>query len=85
MDTLTKKDLEPIRQAVESLTLSAKRIETALLGDEAMRIEGIASKVHRHETHIEKSKARVGWITGVSTGLGFILHYCIDRFKNWIE
>jgi len=85
METLTKKDIQPILQAIESLTLSAKRIETALLGDAAMHVEGIASKVQRHQDHIEKSKARVGWITGVSTGLGFIIHMIIDRFKNLFE
>lgn len=85
METLTKKDLDPIRQAVEALTLSAKRIETALLGDADMHVEGIASKVHRHEAHIEKSKTRVGWITGVSTGLGFLLHHLFEKFKNLFE
>lgn len=82
MDTLTKKDLEPLTRAVESLTLSARRIETALLGDEKMHIEGIASKVSKHQAHIEKSKTRIGWITGASTGLGFVIHQIVDWFKS---
>lgn len=79
---LTKKDLEPLQSSIKLLHLSAERIERALLGDEKMHIEGIASKVSKHETYISKNKIRAGFITGISTGLGFIFHAFWDWLKN---
>lgn len=82
MDQVTKKDLEPLQMAINSLTLSAARIERALLGDDKMHIEGIASKVSSHEKYISKNKVRAGWITGMSTGFGFILHAVWEWIKS---
>lgn len=64
---ITKEDLQPILK-------SMSRIETALLGDEAMEVEGLAKKVARHEKHVKGAYKRAGWLTGISATAGVMLH-----------
>ncbi|MEK6879216.1 MAG: hypothetical protein AABY22_06380 [Nanoarchaeota archaeon] len=81
MEALTKKDIEPLQSEIHALFKVVNRIEHAILGDEAMKIDGIASKVARHEKYISNSKIRIGLVSGFSTGIGIIIH----KIWEWIS
>lgn len=76
-DTVTKKDLQPILDQMKAMQASNTRIEMALLGDEGMKIEGMASKVSKHEKYYNKRYHRGGFIAGLSSGIGWGLSHLI--------
>lgn len=75
MEQVTKKEFKELADSV-------KRIETALLGDEGMKITGMASKVEKHEKYVESAKSRFAWATGASAGIGFSLSAVWEYIKQ---
>lgn len=81
-EPLTKKDLEPIQGQLQSFTKQLNRIELALMGDEAIDMEGLVAKVKKHDQHINKWKIRAAWGTGAAGGFGFMLHQLWQWLKS---
>lgn len=69
-------------EQTEKLIKDVAEIKTALLGMPEHDIEGLVSKVKRHEKHVQKSKTRAAWFTGIASGIGFGIHQIIDFFKH---
>lgn len=74
--------MEIDKDKFDTLVKDVGEIKTALLGMPSHDIEGIVSKVKKHEKYIERSKLRLGFWTGISTGFGYILHQTIDFFSK---
>lgn len=69
-------------EQTSQLIKDVAEIKTALLGMPEHEIEGIVKKVGRHEKYIQKSKLRAGFWTGLSAGVGYVLHQVTEYFKH---
>ncbi len=69
------------RDEFHKVLTSLKRIETALLGDSEMQIDGMAKKVDSHEKYIERDKNMKAKVAGA----GIVAIPLLSEFWHWIK
>lgn len=69
------------REEFHEVLTSLKRIETALLGDSEMRIDGMAKKVDLHERYIERDKNMKAKVAGA----GIVAIPLLSEAWQWIK
>ena len=69
------------REEFHAVLNSLKRIETALLGDSEMQIDGMAKKVDSHEKYIERDKNMKAKVAGG----GIVAIPLLSEFWHWIK
>ena len=69
------------RDEFHKVLISLKRIETALLGDSEMQIDGMAKKVDSHEKYIERDKNMKAKVAGA----GIVAIPLLSEFWHWIK
>lgn len=65
-----------MQEELRDIKASVQRIETAIIGDEQAGLEGLASKVNKNATYIERDK-KMKWYAG-----GFIA--AVSAFLSWL-
>lgn len=69
------------REEFHQVLTSLKRIETALLGDSEMRIDGMAKKVDSHDKYIQKDKELKAKVAGA----GIVAIPLVSEAWHWIK
>lgn len=69
------------REEFHEVLTSLKRIETALLGDSEMRIDGMAKKVDSHEKYIERDKNMKAKVAGA----GIVAVPLLSELWQWMK
>lgn len=84
--TVPYKDFKELCSAVQSMDGRVKRVETAVMGDEAAGIKGIVGKVGEHEKQhkameVIKNKA-AGLFLAIWFGASIAGYFLIEFFKS---
>lgn len=69
------------REEFHAVLNSLKRIETALLGDSEMQIDGMAKKVDSHSKYIQRDKELKAKVAGA----GIVAIPLVSEAWHWIK
>jgi hypothetical protein len=61
-----------IHEELQNMNKKIDRIYHVLIGDDEMKIEGLVSKVQKHDKYITNQRLQVARLSGIATAAGVI-------------
>ena len=68
----TEKEIQLIHEQLQEMDKKIDRIYNVLIGDDQMKIEGLVSKVQKHDKYIQNQRLQVARLGGIATAAGVV-------------
>jgi len=68
----TEKEIGLIHEQLQEMDKKIDRIYNVLIGDDQMKIEGLVSKVQKHDKYIQNQRLQVARLGGIATAAGVV-------------
>jgi hypothetical protein len=68
----TETEIALIHEQLQEMDKKIDRIYNVLIGDDEMKIEGLVSKVQKHDKYIQNQKLQVARLGGIATAAGVV-------------
>lgn len=68
----TEKEIALIHEQLQEMNKKIDRIYHVLTGDDEMKIEGLVSKVQKHDKYIQNQRLQVARLGGIATAAGVV-------------
>jgi hypothetical protein len=68
----TEHEITLIHEELQNMTKKIDRIYHVLIGDDEMKIEGLVSKVQKHDKYIQNQRLQVARLGGIATAAGVV-------------
>ena len=68
----TENEIQLIHEELQNMTKKIDRIYHVLIGDDEMKIEGLVSKVHKHDKYIQNQRLQVARLSGIAATAGVV-------------
>lgn len=68
----TEKEIALIHEQLQDMNKKIDRIYNVLIGDDQMKIEGLVSKVQKHDKYIQNQRLQVARLGGIATAAGIV-------------
>jgi hypothetical protein len=68
----TETEIALIHEQLQEMDKKIDRIYNVLIGDDEMKIEGLVSKVQKHDKYIQNQRLQVARLGGIATAAGII-------------
>jgi len=68
----TEKEIGLIHEQLQEMDKKIDRIYNVLIGDDQMKIEGLVSKVQKHDKYIQNQRLQVARLSGIAANAGVI-------------
>lgn len=68
----TEKEIALIHEQLQEMDKKIDRIYNVLIGDNEMKIEGLVSKVQKHDKYINNQRLQVARLGGIATAAGVV-------------
>ena len=68
----TEKEIALIHEQLQEMDKKIDRIYNVLIGDDQMKIEGLVSKVQKHDKYIQNQRLQVARLGGIATAAGVV-------------
>lgn len=68
----TETEIALIHEELQNMTKKIDRIYHVLIGDDEMKIEGLVSKVQKHDKYIQNQRLQVARLSGIAATAGVV-------------
>jgi hypothetical protein len=68
----TENEITLIHEQLQEMDKKIDRIYNVLIGDDQMKIEGLVSKVQKHDKYIQNQRLQVARFSGIATAAGIV-------------
>ena len=68
----TETEIALIHEQLQTMDKKIDRIYNVLIGDDQMKIEGLVSKVQKHDKYIQNQRLQVARLGGIATAAGIV-------------
>jgi len=68
----TETEIVLIHEQLQEMDKKIDRIYNVLIGDDEMKIEGLVSKVQKHDKYIQNQRLQVARLGGIATAAGVV-------------
>ena len=68
----TENEIQLIHEELQNMNKKIDRIYHVLIGDDEMKIEGLVSKVQKHDKYIQNQRLQVARFSGIATAAGVV-------------
>jgi hypothetical protein len=68
----TETEIQLIHEQLQGMDKKIDRIYNVLIGDDQMKIEGLVSKVQKHDKYIQNQRLQVARLGGIATAAGIV-------------
>jgi len=68
----TETEIAMIHEQLQEMDKKIDRIYNVLIGDDEMKIEGLVSKVQKHDKYIQNQRLQVARLGGIATAAGVV-------------
>jgi len=68
----TETEIVLIHEQLQEMDKKIDRIYNVLIGDDEMKIEGLVSKVQKHDKYINNQRLQVARLGGIATAAGIV-------------
>jgi hypothetical protein len=68
----TETEIALIHEQLQEMDKKIDRIYNVLIGDDQMKIEGLVSKVQKHDKYIQNQRLQVARLGGIATAAGIV-------------
>ena len=68
----TETEIVLIHEQLQEMDKKIDRIYNVLIGDDQMKIEGLVSKVQKHDKYIQNQRLQVARLGGIATAAGIV-------------
>jgi hypothetical protein len=68
----TENEIALIHEELQNMNKKIDRIYHVLIGDDEMKIEGLVSKVQKHDKYIQNQRLQVARLGGIATAAGIV-------------
>jgi hypothetical protein len=68
----TENEITLIHEQLQDMDKKIDRIYNVLIGDDEMKIEGLVSKVQKHDKYIQNQRLQVARLSGIAATAGVI-------------
>ena len=68
----TETEITLIHEQLQEMDKKIDRIYNVLIGDDQMKIEGLVSKVQKHDKYIQNQRLQVARLGGIATAAGIV-------------
>lgn len=68
----TETEIALIHEQLQGMDKKIDRIYNVLIGDDQMKIEGLVSKVQKHDKYIQNQRLQVARFSGIATAAGVV-------------
>jgi hypothetical protein len=68
----TETEIALIHEQLQEMETKLDRIYNVLIGDDEMKIEGLVSKVQKHDKYIQNQRLQVARLSGIAATAGVI-------------
>ena len=68
----TENEITLIHEQLQGMDKKIDRIYNVLIGDDQMKIEGLVSKVQKHDKYIQNQRLQVARLGGIATAAGVV-------------
>jgi hypothetical protein len=68
----TENEITLIHEQLQTMDKKIDRIYNVLIGDDQMKIEGLVSKVQKHDKYISNQRLQVARLGGIATAAGVV-------------
>lgn len=68
----TEIEIAMIHEQLQEMDKKIDRIYNVLIGDDQMKIEGLVSKVQKHDKYIQNQRLQVARLGGIATAAGVV-------------
>jgi hypothetical protein len=68
----TETEIALIHEQLQEMDKKIDRIYNVLIGDDQMKIEGLVSKVQKHDKYIQNQRLQVARLSGIAATAGVI-------------
>jgi hypothetical protein len=68
----TETEIQLIHEQLQEMDKKIDRIYNVLIGDDQMKIEGLVSKVQKHDKYIQNQRLQVARLGGIATAAGIV-------------
>jgi len=68
----TENEIALIHEELQDMNKKIDRIYHVLIGDDQMKIEGLVSKVQKHDKYIQNQRLQVARLSGIAATAGVI-------------
>jgi len=68
----TETEIVMIHEQLQEMDKKIDRIYNVLIGDDQMKIEGLVSKVQKHDKYIQNQRLQVARLGGIATAAGVV-------------
>ena len=68
----TENEITLIHEQLQEMDKKIDRIYNVLIGDDQMKIEGLVSKVQKHDKYIQNQRLQVARLGGIATAAGIV-------------
>jgi hypothetical protein len=68
----TETEITLIHEQLQEMDKKIDRIYNVLIGDDQMNIEGLVSKVQKHDKYIQNQRLQVARLGGIATAAGVV-------------
>jgi hypothetical protein len=68
----TENEIQLIHEQLQDMNKKIDRIYHVLIGDDEMKIEGLVSKVQKHDKYIQNQRLQVARLSGIAATAGVI-------------
>jgi len=68
----TENEITLIHEQLQGMEKKIDRIYNVLIGDDQMKIEGLVSKVQKHDKYINNQRLQVARLGGIATAAGVV-------------
>jgi hypothetical protein len=68
----TENEIALIHEELQDMNKKIDRIYNVLIGDDEMKIEGLVSKVQKHDKYIQNQRLQVARLSGIAATAGVI-------------
>ena len=80
----TENEITLIHEQLQEMDKKIDRIYNVLIGDDQMKIEGLVSKVQKHDKYIQNQRLQVARLGGIATAAGVVGGLIVQRVLRLI-
>jgi hypothetical protein len=80
----TEKEIALIHEQLQDMNKKIDRIYHVLIGDDEMKIEGLVSKVQKHDKYIQNQRLQVARLGGIATAAGVVGGLIVQFFLKFL-
>jgi hypothetical protein len=80
----TEHEITLIHEQLQDMDKKIDRIYNVLIGDDEMKIEGLVSKVQKHDKYIQNQRLQVARLGGIATAAGVVGGLIVQFFLKFL-